>query len=143
MIYLIIGAKGSGKTKRIVDAANDMVSIAKGNIIYVDDKSDHMYSLKHEIRMINTAEYNVETEAGLWGFIRGLVASNGDTETIFIDGINRMANKNVAEMQDFFTKLQKLGSDNGVNFVLTISCDEALLPEFIQQLLNKGEAKKI
>lgn len=143
MIKLIIGAKGSGKTKKIHDMANAAVENSNGDIVYIDCKDDHMYSLNYRIRLLNSNDYEIETDLGLYGFVRGLIAGNNDITTIFMDGIKKMTKKPLDELEEFFGHLIKLGNSLDTDFVLTVSCAEEELPGYLKKMLEKKEAVKI
>ena len=80
MIKVIYGAKGTGKTKMMIDAANAAVETAKGHMIYITDSKRGMYDLEREIRFIDTSEYDIAGEAALCGFIKGVIAGNNDND---------------------------------------------------------------
>ena len=108
MIKLITGAKGTGKTKIIIDMANDNVETAKGDIVFLTDTDRYMYSLRYQIRVVNTDNFLKRgdapiSEESLIGFIKGILAGNHDIETLYIDGAHRMLGKTIHEMEDFFT----------------------------------------
>ena len=101
MIHLIYGAKGSGKTKRIIDMANASIDTTTGDIVFITDTNRYMYDIKYQIRFINTEDNHIFTEEALLGFIKGLIAGNHDIKTIYIDGAHRIAKKDVDAMQAF------------------------------------------
>ena len=106
MIKFITGAKGTGKTKNIIDMANDNIDTAKGD--------------------------NPVSEEALIGFIKGLLAGNHDIETLYIDGAHRMLGKTVHEMKDFFDDIREVAKDTDTQFVITVSEDENNLPDFVR-----------
>lgn len=131
MIKLICGAKGSGKTKKIIDTANQTVEAAKGCIVYINDSNKYMYELNREIKFVNANEYDVQTELGLTGFVRGLVAGNSDIEYIFIDGASRMIGQDVEDLEGFIKKIDAISEKLNITFILTISCAVEKLPIFL------------
>lgn len=138
MIQLITGAKGSGKTKKIIDMANDNVDVAKGDIVFVTDTDRYMYSIRYQVRVINTAvlkydgEQNVREDA-LIGFIKGILAGNHDIESFYIDGAHRMLGRTVQDMEDFFTDIYKVAKETETTFYLTVSENEENFPEFLKK----------
>ncbi len=138
MIQLITGAKGSGKTKKIIDMANDNVDVAKGDIVFVTDTDRYMYSIRYQVRVINTAvlkydnESNVREDA-LIGFIKGILAGNHDIESFYIDGAHRMLGRTVQEMEDFFTDIYKVAKETETTFYLTVSENEENFPDFLKK----------
>ncbi len=137
MIKLITGAKGTGKTKIIIDMANDNVETAKGDIVFITDTDRYMYSLRYQIRVINTECLKkikgAIDERELIGFIKGILAGNHDIETLYIDGAHRMLNRTVSEMEDFFTDIYAVAKTTETRFVLTVSENEENFPDFLRK----------
>ena len=138
MIKLITGAKGTGKTKIIIDMANDNVETAKGDIVFLTDTDRYMYSLRYQIRVINTdilkraGQSNLD-ERELIGFIKGVLAGNHDIESFYIDGAHRMLGRKVADMEDFFTDIYAVAKTTETRFTLTVSENEENFPEFLKK----------
>ena len=135
MIKIIYGAKGSGKTKKIIDTANQDALTSKGDVVFIADTNRYMYDLKRKVRFVNIDEYEIQTELGLLGFIRGMLAGNADITTVYIDGAHRMANRDIVDMVWFYNKLEALSEKNDTTFVLTVSADEKDLPDFIKKYI--------
>lgn len=137
MIKLITGAKGTGKTKIIIDMANDNIETAKGDIVFVTDTDRYMYSLRHQIRTINASclknPDNTIHEDVLIGFIEGILAANHDIESFYIDGAHRMLGCPVVEMEDFFKDLTKIANENKTQFIITVSENEENFPDFLKE----------
>ena len=135
MIKVIYGAKGTGKTKMMIDAANATVEVAKGHMIYITDSKRGMYDLEREIRFIDTSEYDIAGEAALCGFIKGVIAGNHDNEYVFIDGVVRIAGKPVAEMAAFFYMLEKVAKSNDITVTVSVSATKEELPDFVSKYI--------
>lgn len=135
MIKIIYGAKGSGKTKAMIDAANAAVKEAKGHLIFITDTKRYMYDLEREVRFIDVSEYDVAGEAALCGFIKGVIASNNDNEYVFIDGAVRIAGKPVGEMAAFFYMLDKVAKADGITVTVAVSAGQDELPDFVTKYL--------
>lgn len=138
MIKIIAGTKGTGKTKIIIDMANDSIDTAKGDIVFVTDTDRYMYSLRYQVRVVNAKQLKKADEpimdGTLIGFIRGLLAGNHDIETLFIDGAHRMLNKSVNEMETFFDYLKDVAKETQTVIILTVSEDVDKLPEFLKDV---------
>ena len=135
MVKIICGPKGSGKTKRIIDAANEAVAVAKGNLIFITDTKRYMYDLKREIRFIDTSDYSIAGEDALCGFIKGVVAGGYDNEYVYVDGIARIAGKAIRDMAQFFYMMEKVAQMRDLKLYITCSCAEGELPDFAKKYL--------
>ena len=135
MIKIIYGAKGTGKTKMMIDAANAAVKDAKGHLIFLTDSKRGMYDLERDVRFIDTSEYDIAGEAALCGFVKGVIAGNHDNEYIFIDGVVRIAGKPVQELAAFFYMLDKVAKNNNLVVTVSISATKEELPDFVTKYL--------
>ena len=135
MIKVICGPKGSGKTKKIIDTANEAVLNAKGHLIFITDTKRYMYDLKRDIRFIDTGDYKVAGEEALCGFIKGAIAGGYDNEYVFIDGIARIAGKDIKDMAQTFYMLEKVAEMRDLNVVITCSSPAEDLPDFVKKFL--------
>ena len=136
MIQVIMGIKGSGKTKRLIDLANDAVKVEHGNVVFIDDDKRYMYDLKHQIRFINAGDYALgehRSRDWFYGLLGGILAANHDISIVYVDAFMRLINnKDYSELQPLFEKLETLSKDNDANFVISVSGDPEDLPEFIK-----------
>ena len=135
MIKVIYGAKGTGKTKMMIDAANAAVADAKGHLIFITDSTRGMYDLEREVRFIDVSEYDIAGEAALCGFVKGVIAGNNDNEYVFIDGVVRIAGKPVQELAAFFYMLDKVAKNNSMVITVSVSASEDELPDFVTKYL--------
>ncbi len=133
---IIYGPKGTGKTKAIIESANQALETAKGHVIFVTDTTRYTYDLSNQIRYLDVSGFDVIGEDGFRGFIKGLVAANGDNEYIYIDGIARITGKPLAELNSIFSAIEKLEKDFGVKFVLTCSANKEDLPAFVLKYVD-------
>ena len=116
MIQVILGGKGSGKTKRLIDLTNDALKEEHGNIIFIDDDKRYMYDLRHEIR-----------------FVDAMLSADFDLSLIAVDAFKKLVKTDLDsdEMRDFFEQLDKLSEAHHCRFVLSISSAKEEVPEFI------------
>lgn len=135
MIKIICGPKGSGKTKRIIDAANGAVGNAKGHLIFITDTKRYAYDVRREIRFIDVTDYTIAGEDALCGFIKGAIAGNYDNEYLFVDGVARIAGKQLQNMAQTFFMLDKLAELRNLKIYITCSCTEEELPDFAKKYL--------
>lgn len=132
MIQVILGKKGSGKSKQIVDMANKLVDEAEGDIVFIDDDNRCMLDLKHEIRFVNCSEYNVDDVNKFYGFVCGMISQDFDISHIFIDGIKNMVHSELADMAGLFKDLDGVLKKNSVKAVIVISADPENAPDFLK-----------
>ena len=133
---IFYGPKGTGKTKAIIDYANESKTTAKGHVVYITDSDKYGFELKLPIRFLNTSDFNVTSEDEFRGFIKGIVASNGDNEYVFIDGVARICGKALSEINSIFDTMANLEKEFGVKFVLTCSGTKEELPDFILKYVD-------
>ena len=135
MIKIICGTKGSGKTKKIIDVANGAIEKAKGHLIFITDTKRYMYDLKRDIRFIDVSDYSIAGEEALCGFIKGAIAGGYDNEYVYIDGVTRIAGKDIKDMAQLFYMLEKVATLRSLTVTLTCSCAEEELPDFVKKYL--------
>ena len=134
MIQLIVGSKGKGKTKELLDRAEAAVKSATGSVVYVDKSAQHMYELSNKIRLINISNFPVDSEDGFVGFISGIISQDHDLQYMFLDSFLTVANLMGADITSAMQKLDNLSTAYGVNFVISVSMDAENLPEFCKKL---------
>lgn len=129
MVQIIVGVKGKGKTKRLLEMANEAVKNAKGTVVYLDKSAKHMYELSNKIRLINVNDYEIMSSDGFTGFVSGIISQDHDLETMFLDSFLKLANLEGGDITPVIDTLEKIGEKYNVNFVLSVSMDAADLPE--------------
>ena len=135
MIRIIYGKKGSGKTKKIIDAANEAVKSSTGELVFIDDDNRYMYDLRHEIRFVNATEYDVSSPDTFMGFICGILAGNYDMKQLFIDGFLRLVKSEMADLEPFFVKREDITHRHGVDVVISASAKDDTVPEFLKKYI--------
>lgn len=130
MIQIICGEKGNGKTKEMLQHANDALQEAQGSIVYVDKSSQHMYELNNKIRLINIAEYPVCTYDGFIGFVSGLLSGNHDIEWVFFDSLIKIAHLDDKDITEAINALDELAKDT--KFIVSVSIAEENLPDDVK-----------
>lgn len=133
---IFYGPKGSGKTKAIISDANAAVEHAKGHVVFITDTNKYTYDLTYKIRLLDVTQFAIQGQDGFRGFVKGIVAANGDNEFIYIDGITRITGKPLAELESIFTAMEKLENDFNVKFILTCSAAKEDLPEFVLKFVD-------
>lgn len=128
---IIYGPKGTGKTKAIIDSANAVVEEAKGHVIFITDTKRYSPDIKIQIRFVDVSGFEIQGEDGFRGFLKGIVAANGDNEYIYVDGIARITGKSLNQLSSIFAAMENLEADYGVKFVITCSAAKEDLPDFV------------
>lgn len=133
MIQVIAGKKGSGKTKRILDKANEASKDQNNVVVFIDDDNRYMYDLEREVRFVDASEYNIVDDKMLLGFLAGMLTQNYDISHVCIDAFKKLIKVDLAQSEWFFSRLEKLATDNNVTFTLSVSESADLLPEYIKK----------
>lgn len=129
MVYLIIGKKGTGKTKKLVKLAQEALHSATGHVVFIDDDKRCMSELNYKIRFINTKDFELCSADELFGFVSGMIAGNYDTQKIFIDGLYKITDLNDGSVEVFLSKLDRLCSKNDIDAYISISTTSENLSE--------------
>ena len=133
MVQLIVGKKGKGKTKQLLDKVNTEVKEVSGNIVYLDKRTKHMFELNNKVRLIDVCEFMVENSSEFIGFICGIVSQDRDLEKMFLDSFLKIACLgDDGDILPVVEKLEKVSESFGVDFVLSVSKDEQELPESLK-----------
>ncbi len=133
MIEVIHGKKGSGKTKRILDLANQAIKEHKGDVVFVDNDTRYMFDLRHEVRFVNGGEYGCDSPEMFFGFLCGMLAQNFDINVIFIDAFLKLIKVDISEAENFFTRLEALALRHNVRFVISANVADEDAPDFLKK----------
>ncbi len=135
MIQIIAGNKGSGKTKRLIDMTNRTAHETAGDVTFLDDDNRYMFDIDHRVRFINAGEYHVHTAEMFLGFLSGMLSQNFDISYVFIDAFTKLCKTDLNEAAWLFEAMEELCAKHQVNFVLSVSADPAVLPDFIRKYI--------
>ncbi len=135
MVKLVVGTKGKGKTKYLLDNANSEAKSSDGVVIYLDKNTKHMFELDRSIRLVNVNEYPVPDFDVLMGFICGLIAGNNDIEAIYFDSFLTLTNLEGKDVTDSINKLIILSDKLNVDFIVSLSMDESDLSETFKEYI--------
>lgn len=133
MISMIIGHKGSGKTKKLIDQINARVEASHGNVVCIEKGQKLTYDLTYRVRLVDSDRFTIDGYDELFGFISGICAGNYDVTDIFIDGTLKIGGQDKGQLMKFLDRLSALAEMAKTKIMLTISCDEEELPEAIHQ----------
>ncbi len=124
MVKMLIGHKGSGKTKRMIDLVNTQVQDAKGSIVFINKNSRLIYDLDYKIRVICMEDFpHVTNEDEYIGFLFGIMSSDNDIETIFLDGIMSHRDFALDILPSFIEKIKVISKETGIDFVISVSAE--------------------
>ena len=130
MVQLIVGKKGKGKTKQLLDKVNSEVKDIAGSIVYLDKSTKHMYELNNKVRLINVMDYPIDNCDEFLGFLCGIVSQDHDLEEMYLDSFLTIAfTETDDEIQHAIEKLDIISEKYNVKFILSVSRDESRLPE--------------
>lgn len=135
MVELLIGKKGTGKTKALVDKVNTALTVAKGNVVFIAKNSDQMYAVDSKARMATTSDFDIRSYNELLGFIYGIVSRDYDITNIFIDGIFKIVGATELDgFEEFLSRLEELSRKQEISFVISVSIDADTAPDYIKEL---------
>lgn len=137
MIKLIVGKKGSGKTKKLIDLVNSTADSSKGYVVCIEKGDTLTFSISHKARLIDIEAYGAKGYSEYYGLLCGICAGNHDVTDIFGDATLRIGTRDYDELTDFLDRVSALAEDTHVNFYFTVSCDESELPEKIFEVAEK------
>lgn len=129
MIQLIVGRKGKGKTKHLLDKVNTEVKDIAGNVVYLDKSTKHMFELNNKIRLINVSDYMITNSDEFIGFICGIISQDHDLQQMYFDSFLKIACVEADELEKVIEKIEKISEKFHVDFVISVSRDESELPE--------------
>ncbi len=130
MIQLIVGEKGKGKTKILLDMVNEAANTKNGNVSFLDKDLSHMYEIKNSVRFVNVSEYDVTSKDEFAGFISGVISADHDLEELYIDRILKLARlDSISESAELLRKLDTLSTKFSVRIIISLSGSKDDVPE--------------
>ena len=132
MIKYILGAKGAGKTRWLIDNANEDMKNGNGNIAFVEVDDDHIFSLDYNVRLINADNFRLNDKESFYGFICGLLAMDYDLEKIYIDGIYKVIHLRIEDLEFLKNKLEKVEDLKGKEIYINVDYLLEDMPESIK-----------
>ena len=136
MVRLIMGMKGSGKTKQLIEMINNAAKDEPGNVVCIEADKNMTYDIHYHIRLIDAQEYKLNNFYLVRGFISGLYAGNYDISHVFVDNLCKMVGREVdAETEKFLCWLDTFGERNGIKFTVAISAEPSMATDGMQKFL--------
>ncbi len=137
MVTLIIGKKGSGKTKKLIALANDVAATSSGNVVVIEKGSKLTYDITHKARLIDSDQYSIKGYDMLFGFLSGICAGNYDVTDILVDSTFKICPTAVEGLEEFITKVNKLSDESDTKITFLISAAEADLPDGLKAVCQE------
>ena len=136
MVELIVGKKGKGKTKVLLDRVNGAIKDANGNIVYLDKSTKHMYELNNKVRLIDVSGFPLQNADEFVGFICGVLSQDHDLEQIYLDSFLKIAKLENEDVTATIEQLEAIGTQFGVTFVISMSLDKEEIPAAFQEKIS-------
>lgn len=132
MVDLIVGKKGKGKTKVLLDKVNGAIKNVNGSIVYLDKSTKHMYELNNKIRLIDVSGYPIINADEFVGFICGIISQDHDLEQIYLDSFLTTAKLEGLDISGTLEQLEEIGEKFGISFIISVSLDKEEIPAEFQ-----------
>lgn len=133
MVQLIVGKKGKGKTKQLLDKVNNEIKNISGNIVYLDKSLAHMYELNNKVRMIDVSQFMIESSDEFIGFVSGIISQDHDLQQMYFDSFLKISCLLDKDITPAIEKLEKISAAQGIDFIISVSLDENELPESLKK----------
>ncbi len=137
MVTLIIGKKGTGKTKKLIDLANETVAASAGNVVVIEKGAKLTYDINHKARLIDSDAYAISGYDMMFGFLSGICAGNYDVSDILVDSTFKICPEAIEGLEEFIVKINKLAETSETKFTFLISAAESDLPEGLKAVCNE------
>lgn len=135
MIQVIMGLKGSGKTKKLIDSINEAVASAQGDVVCIEYGKKLTYDVNYRVRLVDSKEYGINNLDMLKGFLSGLHAGNFDITNVYIDNLYKTIGTDRAAGEAFIIWCAEFAKANNMNITVTVSDDPALASEAVKEYL--------
>lgn len=136
MVKLVVGVKGSGKTKTLIEKVNNALNETKGNVVCIEKGTKLIHEIKYQVRLMDTDEYMVTDAEALYGFVAGIYASNHDVTHIFIDSALKICNNDIPAFEIFMKKIDEFSQKTNIAFFITSSLAIKELPDDIKKYIG-------
>ena len=135
MIQAVVGGKGTGKTKTLVNMANKALEEAKGEIVFISAERRRMIELNHRIRLIRLREFDIKDLEVFYGFLNGIIAQNYDIERIYIDGLLEFLDEDITSIGGFLSDINRISKQFNIKFVISMNGDPSSVPTFLKEYI--------
>lgn len=135
MVQLIVGKKGKGKTKILLEKVNKDVKEVSGRVVYLDKNSKHMYELNNKVRLVDVSAFPIKNKDAFLGFVCGILSRDTDIEQFYLDSFLKLANLNEDEIEETVRELDRLSAEHKVTFILSVSTDVENIPDSLKDMV--------
>ena len=137
MLKLLIGKKGTGKTKVLIDSVNVAANEVNGNVVFIsNDTNRNMYDIKSKVRMADTSEFEIDTWKEFLGFICGIISSNFDITNIYVDGVLKIVKNTMDGFEEFLKDIDEISKKFNVEIMISVSMDADDAPDYVKNYAN-------
>lgn len=133
MVQLIVGNEGKGKSKELINKANEEILNASGNFVFLDRSSKHMFELNNKVRLIDISEYDFDNSSEFLGFIYGIISQDHDIEKMYIDGLMKIAKLTTESFEEIVKRFEAISNKFNFTIIVTASIDKSELSSEIQE----------
>ena len=132
MVKFILGEKGSGKTKWLIDNANKDMKEGNGNIAFIDVDDDHIFTLNYNVRLINAMEFNILNVESFYGFLCGIIGMDYDLEKIYVDSMYKIIDLKISDLEKLLIDLTKIGEKYETKFFINVNYTMDQIPDHLK-----------
>ena len=137
MLELLIGKKGTGKTKVLIDSVNRAAGEARGNVIFISNNTGrNMYDIDKKVRMADTSDFDIKSWEEFLGFVCGIISSNFDISNIYIDGVLKIVKDTTEGMEVFLNSVDEMSKKFNIDVMISVSMDASEAPEYIKKYVK-------
>ncbi len=137
MLELLIGKKGTGKTKVLIDSVNRAAGEAHGNVIFISNNTGrNMYDIDTKVRMADTSDFDIKSWEEFLGFVCGIISSNFDISNIYIDGVLKIVKDTTEGMEVFLNSVDEMSKKFNIDVMISVSMDASEAPEYIKKYVK-------
>ncbi|MBO4264637.1 MAG: hypothetical protein J5922_00975 [Clostridia bacterium] len=135
MLKLIVGVKGTGKTKALIEMVNAAAEKTVGSVACIEQGNKLRFDIKSAVRLLDVTEYMIDDAEALFGYIAGIYASNHDITEIFVDSALKICRDDMTAFETFVLKLEAFSNANGINLGITASTDISNIPDSLKKFI--------
>jgi len=133
MLKVIVGEKGAGKTKALLESVNQAVENEHGSVVFINNGNRHIYDLSYRVRLVDTSEFSINSYSEFYGILCGIISQNFDITSVFVDSLTKIADGTKEEMEEFLEKTNALCEKYSINLMVTVSVSADSISDKIKE----------